>query len=67
MRQEGDFFGEGSVLTVGNRRSTITAATECELLELDRKTFDAISKKYPRVCETIRQLHENRLALEAGS
>lgn len=67
VRREGDIFGEGSVLTVSNRRSTVTAATECELLELDRETFDRISRRYPRVCDTIRQLYESRIAREAVS
>ncbi len=60
VRQEGDFFGEASVLTMSNRRFTVTAITECELLELDRATFDRLSKRYPRVHETIQQLHDSR-------
>ena len=60
VRQEGDVFGEASVLTLSNRRFTITAITECELLELDRATFDRLSKKYPKVYETIQKLHDSR-------
>ena len=60
LRQEGDFFGEASVLTLSNRRFTVTAITECELLELDRATFDRLSKKFPKVHETIQQLHNSR-------
>ncbi len=60
VRQEGDFFGEASVLTLSNRRFTVTAITECELLELDRATFDQLSKRFPRVYKTIQQLHDSR-------
>ncbi len=60
VRQEGDFFGEASVLTLSNRRFTVTAITECELLELDRATFDRLSKRFPRVYDTIQQLHDSR-------
>ncbi len=60
VRQEGDFFGEASVLTLSNRRFTVTAITECELLELDRATFDRLSKRFPKVYETIQQLHDSR-------
>ena len=60
VRQEGDFFGEASVLTLSNRRFTVTAITECELLELDRATFDRLSKQFPKVYETIQKLHESR-------
>ena len=60
VRQEGDFFGEASVLTLSNRRFTVTAITECELLELDRATFDRLSKRFPKVYETIQKLHDSR-------
>ncbi len=60
VRQEGDFFGEASVLTLSNRRFTVTAITECELLELDRVTFDYLSKRFPKVYENIQPLHNSR-------
>ncbi len=60
VRQEGDFFGEASVLTLSNRRFTVTAITECELLELDRATFDRLSKRFPKVHDTIQKLHDSR-------
>ena len=41
--KEGDFFGEISVLSGKARSATVTAATHCELLELDRATLDQIT------------------------
>ncbi len=62
--REGEFFGETSVITLSNRLSTITAATECELLELDRTTFDRIAAKYPRIRQAVEHLHEERASFE---
>lgn len=47
--QEGDFFGAASVLAGQLRDATVTAVTECELLELDRPTFDSIAESHPGV------------------
>ena len=52
MRQ-GDFFGEISLLTGSRRTATITAATPCEVLELDRETVDAMAQRKPEVREII--------------
>jgi hypothetical protein len=57
---EGDFFGEVSVLTGRPRTATVTAAADCELLELDRKTLDAITARYPRVHAVLKKFHEKR-------
>jgi hypothetical protein len=57
---EGDFFGEVSVLTGRPRTATVTAAADCELLELDRPTLDAITAKYPRVHAVLKKFHEKR-------
>jgi len=58
--EEGDFFGEVSVLTGRPRTATITAAADCEVLELDRPTLDAITAKYPRVHAVLKKFHEKR-------
>ncbi len=57
---EGAFFGEIAVLTGRPRTATITAATPCELLELDRATLDTITATHPRVREILKQFHEQR-------
>lgn len=58
---EGDFFGEISILGGGARTATVTAATRCELLELDRATLDAITAMHPKVPEILRRFYEERI------
>jgi cAMP-dependent protein kinase regulator len=62
---EGDFFGEISVLTGKPRSATVTAATPCELLELDRATLDAITAVHPNVRSVMEEFHRQRS--DAGS
>ena len=57
---EGDFFGEISVLTGNPRSATVTAATPCELLELDRKTLDAIVAVHPHVWTVMEEFGRER-------
>jgi hypothetical protein len=59
---DGDFFGEISLLSGGTRTATITAATRCELLELDRGTVEAISISHPHVTEVLQRFGEERMA-----
>ncbi len=55
LMRDGDFFGKSSVLFGHPRSTTVTAATECELLELGRETFEAISESYPRVRQLVEE------------
>ncbi len=57
---EGAFFGEISVLTGKPRTATLTAASYCEALELDKKTLDSITAKHPHVREVLKKFHEQR-------
>jgi len=57
---EGAFFGEISVLTGKPRTATLTAASYCETLELDKKTLDEITAKHPRVLKVLKKFHEQR-------
>ena len=57
---EGAFFGEVSILTGKPRSATITAATPCELLVLDRSTLDAITERQPNVLTILRHFCEAR-------
>jgi cAMP-dependent protein kinase regulator len=59
---EGDFFGEISILQGGRRSATITAATHCELLELDRDALAAIRATHPRVGDVLQRYHDERVA-----
>jgi tetratricopeptide (TPR) repeat protein len=58
---EGAFFGEVSILTGKPRSATITAATACELLALDRATLDAITERQPNVLTILKHFCEARL------
>jgi hypothetical protein len=62
---EGEFFGEISILTGKPRTATVTAATSCELLELDRARLDAITAKHPRVLQVLREFCERRSGSDA--
>jgi hypothetical protein len=57
---EGAFFGEIAVLTGKPRTATLTAASPCEVLELDRATLDTITASHPRVREILKEFHEQR-------
>jgi hypothetical protein len=58
--EEGDFFGEISVLSGAPRTATITAASRCELLELDKPALDRIAETHPHVREVLQQFHDQR-------
>jgi hypothetical protein len=58
--REGDFFGEISVLTGNPRSATVTAASNCDLLELKRKSLEEISKTHPHVREVLQQFYAER-------
>jgi hypothetical protein len=60
--EEGSFFGEISVLTGSARTATVTAATTCELLVLDRATLDSISTTHPKVRTVLQQFADQRSA-----
>jgi hypothetical protein len=57
---DGDFFGEVSVLTGKPRTATITAATRCEVLELDRPAFQGIASAHPHVREVLEDFYKQR-------
>ncbi len=60
MLEEGEFFGEISLLSGQPRTATITAATATEILELDRRTLDAIVVKHPQVPRVIKEVSKRR-------
>jgi len=57
---EGAFFGEVSILTGKPRSATITAATTCELLALDRAALESIAERQPNVMTILRHFCEAR-------
>ena len=61
---EGAFFGEISILSGLPRSATVTAASHCELLELDRPTLDGITKTHPGVLVTLQKFYSERAGSE---
>ncbi len=57
---EGEFFGEISLLSGRPRTATVTAATPTEILELDRQTLDAIVDQHPEVPKVIQEISRQR-------
>lgn len=57
---EGEFFGEGSLLTGKPRTATIVTNTICELLELTRHDYQNIVSKYPNVKKVLEDFHLQR-------
>ncbi len=57
---DGAFFGEISILSGKPRSATVTAATHCELLELDRATLDGITRDFPRVRDVLEEFYVAR-------
>ncbi len=58
--EEGDFFGEISVLTGKPRTATLTAAMDTDCLELNRATLDEITKTHPGVREVLKKFQKER-------
>jgi CRP-like cAMP-binding protein len=52
---EGAFFGEIATLSGRPRSATVTAASRCELLELDQPALEAILKVHPRVRDVLEE------------
>ncbi|HVT01913.1 MAG TPA: cyclic nucleotide-binding domain-containing protein [Thermoanaerobaculia bacterium] len=50
---DGDFFGEISMLQGGARTATITAATPCEALELEREQVMKLARNHPHILRTL--------------
>jgi Cyclic nucleotide-binding domain len=58
--RDGDFFGEIALLSGKARTATVTAATRCELLELDRPTLDQIIVLHPHVMGVLQDFYIQR-------
>lgn len=59
------FFGEMALLTGENRKATVKAVRECELLVIDHDTFEGVLQKQPEAVEELsRVLAERKLQLD---
>ena len=61
---DGDFFGEISILSGKPRTATVTAATACELLELDRATLEEIVASHPHVRQVLEDFYISRASTQ---
>ena len=52
--QEGDYVGEGALLSDGPRAATVSAVTDCELYVLYERDFKDILMKNPAIAAALR-------------
>ena len=64
---EGSFFGEMSTLSGQPRSATVTAASPCDLLELDRATLDRLAERHPNVRAVLEEFSRRRAADPAAA
>lgn len=62
VMRDGDFFGEVSVLSGRARTASVTAASACEMLVLDRATLDRITESHPHVRQVLEEFYIQRAA-----
>jgi NhaP-type Na+/H+ or K+/H+ antiporter len=67
----GDVFGEMEYLTGGAREATVRAATSATVVEIDRKTLDAVTAAHPHLLEELwaafaRHAFDNAVRHRAG-
>jgi len=60
--EEGEFFGEVSLVTGRPRTATVVAATPCELLELHGANLQTLGAQHPQIPLIIREFCDRRVA-----
>ncbi len=58
---EGNFFGEFAFLADSDRRASVIAKTELEVLEFSRTKLDQLIRKHPRVKEVMLEFYRERV------
>lgn len=58
----GSMFGEISLLTGATTTSTITAVSECDVLEIEREVLNTIARTYPSVPSVLATFVQQRMA-----
>lgn len=59
--EEGEFFGEVSLITGQPRSATVVAATPCEVLELPQGALRAMAEKHPKLPMVVSEFCDRRL------
>jgi len=62
---EGQWFGEASLLTGSPRSATVVAETACELIEIPKSAFEEKIRQEPEILERLVDLMESRRSNEA--
>jgi CRP-like cAMP-binding protein len=57
---EGQFFGEMSAISHRPRTATVTAAADCELLELEKPVLESIVVRFPAVRQVLEAFYVER-------
>ncbi len=65
--QDGDFFGEISLLTGSPRTATVRATALSTCIALDKTAFDGLLSRSPEIRERMTQTAGKRLAAQAGA
>jgi ATP-binding cassette subfamily B protein len=65
--QDGDFFGEISLLTGSARTATVLATALTTCIALDKVAFDGLVSRSPHIRERMTQTAHERLASQAGA
>ncbi len=58
---EGDFFGEHAFMSRIRHTEAAVAETDCDVLMIDRETFDTWVAKYPSIQETVEDFYRQRV------
>lgn len=61
LLNQGEFFGEVSLLSKSQRTATIVTCCPCEILELDRPTLNRIAKQHPEIPSIIYSAYKRRV------
>ena len=67
--RDGDVFGEIALLIHTPRTATVRAKTACDLMVLDKTSFDRILNDHPQFADSVRQIANERynLTIQAGA
>lgn len=58
---EGDFFGERAFMAKKPHEDAAIAETDCDILIMDRATFDAWVKRHPKIAEVVEDFYRRRV------